>query len=236
MIGLFIIYFAVIVLLIASMWGIFAKAGKPGWAALIPIYNLIILLEIVGKPWWWLLLMMIPILNIILFVWTYNLLSKSFGKSEGFTVGLIFLGIIFLPILAFGDATYQGPGESKEGMNPLTFNKAAPNSQNFNKQASNTPNFNKMGSDNLSLTGEGLNKPSKSKEGVNKPTKSKEGLNKPTKTKEGLNKPTKNKESSKTPTLNNEGSDTLILKKEGSDSLTFNNAGSLKSKKSASDL
>ncbi|MCE2779389.1 MAG: DUF5684 domain-containing protein [Algoriphagus sp.] len=221
MIGLFIIYFAVIVLLIASMWGVFAKAGKPGWAALIPIYNLIVLLEIVGKPWWWLLLMMIPLLNIVFAVWTYNLLSKSFGKSEGFTVGLLLLSIIFLPILAFGEAKYQGPAGSNEVANTPTFNKAAPNSQNFNKQASNTPNFNKMGSDNLSLTSEGLNKP----------TKSKEALNKPTKSKEGVNKPTKNKESSKTPTLNNEGSDTLILKKEGSDSLTFNNAGSLKSKK-----
>jgi hypothetical protein len=216
MIGLFIIYFAVIVLLIASMWGVFAKAGKPGWAALIPIYNLIVLLEIVGKPWWWLLLMMIPLLNIVFAVWTYNLLSKSFGKSEGFTVGLLLLSIIFLPILAFGEAKYQGPAGSNEVANTPTFNKAA----------SNTPTFNKMGSDNLSLTSEGLNKP----------TKSKEALNKPTKSKEGVSKPTKNKESSKTPTLNNEGSDTLILKKEGSDSLTFNNAGSLKSKKSASDL
>ncbi len=236
MIGLFIIYFAVIVLLIASMWGVFAKAGKPGWAALIPIYNLIVLLEIVGKPWWWLLLMMIPLLNIVFAVWTYNLLSKSFGKSEGFTVGLLLLSIIFLPILAFGEAKYQGPAGSNEVANTPTFNKAASNTQNFNKQPSNTPTFNKMGSDNLSLTSEGLNKPTKSKEGVNKPTKSKEGLNKPTKSKEGVNKPTKNKESSKTPTLNNEGSDTLILKKEGSDTLTFNNAGSLKSKKSASDL
>ncbi len=109
MIGLFIIYFAVIILLIASMWGVFAKAGKPGWAALIPIYNLVVLLEIVGKPWWWLFLMVLPVLNIVFSVWTYNLLSKSFGKSEGFTVGLLLLSIIFMPILAFGDAKYQGP-------------------------------------------------------------------------------------------------------------------------------
>lgn len=207
MIGLFIIYFAVIVLLIASMWGIFAKAGKPGWAALIPIYNLIVLLEIVGKPWWWLLLMMIPLVNIILFVWTYNLLSKSFGKSEGFTVGLILLSIIFLPILAFGDAAYQGPAGSSEVANTPTFNKAA----------SNTPNFNKMGSDNLRFNSEGLNKPTKKKEGVNKPTKNKEGLDNLTLNKEG-------------------SSDSLILKKEGSDTLIFKNTGSQKSNKNASDL
>jgi hypothetical protein len=109
MIGLVIIYVAILGLVLASMWEIFAKAGKPGWAALIPIYNLIVLLEIVGKPWWWLLLMLIPLVNVVFAVWTYNLLSKSFGKSEGFTAGLILLSIIFLPILAFGDAQYQGP-------------------------------------------------------------------------------------------------------------------------------
>jgi hypothetical protein len=109
MIGLVIIYVAILGLVLASMWAIFAKAGKPGWTALIPIYNLIVLLEIVGKPWWWLLLMLIPLVNVVFAVWTYNLLSKSFGKSEGFTAGLILLSIIFLPILAFGDAQYQGP-------------------------------------------------------------------------------------------------------------------------------
>lgn len=109
MIGIIIIYIAVIALLLASMWAVFAKAGKPGWAALIPIYNLIILLEIVGKPWWWLFLMVIPLLNVVFAIWVYNLLSKSFGKSEGFTVGLLLLSFIFFPILAFGDAEYQGP-------------------------------------------------------------------------------------------------------------------------------
>jgi hypothetical protein len=112
MIGLIIIYVAILGLVLASMWAIFAKAGKPGWAALIPIYNLIVLLEIVGKPWWWLLLMVIPLVNVVFAVWTYNLLSKSFGKSEGFTAGLILLSFIFLPILAFGDARYQGPAGS----------------------------------------------------------------------------------------------------------------------------
>jgi hypothetical protein len=109
MIGLVIIYVAILGLVLASMWAVFVKAGKPGWAALIPIYNLIVLLEIVGKPWWWLLLMVIPLVNVVFAIWTYNLLSKSFGKSEGFTVGLLLLSFIFLPILAFGDAQYQGP-------------------------------------------------------------------------------------------------------------------------------
>ena len=109
MYALFIIYFAIIVLLIVAQWKIYTKAGKPGWACIIPIYNTIVLLEIIGKPWWWLLLLIIPVANIIFAVWMINLLSKSFGKSEGFTVGLILLPIIFYPILGFGDANYNGP-------------------------------------------------------------------------------------------------------------------------------
>lgn len=100
---------AVIVFLIITMWKIFEKAGKPGWAAIIPIYNMIILLEVVGKPVWWIFLFFIPFVNYVFIVWTYNMLSKSFGKDEAFTVGLVLLNIVFLPILAFGDAQYQGP-------------------------------------------------------------------------------------------------------------------------------
>jgi hypothetical protein len=92
----------------ASMWTIYSKAGKPGWAALVPIYNLIVLLDIIGKPWWWLLLMFIPIVNFVVIIMIYHNLSLSFGKGAGFTVGLILLGIVFLPLLAFGDAKYVG--------------------------------------------------------------------------------------------------------------------------------
>ena len=102
--------FVVFIVVLAAVWRIFEKAGKPGWAAIIPFYNVIILLEIVGKPWWWLLLMIfVPLGNIIWGIWTTNLLSKSFGKDEGYTVGLIFLPFIFLPILGFGNAEYKGP-------------------------------------------------------------------------------------------------------------------------------
>lgn len=100
---------AVVALIIASMWTIFTKAGQPGWAAIIPIYNMIVLLKIVGKPTWWILLFLIPIVNYVFIIWTYNMLSKSFGKEEGFTVGMVILGIVFFPILAFGDAKYLGP-------------------------------------------------------------------------------------------------------------------------------
>jgi len=105
-----VIYLAIIVLMIASMWTIFSKAGKPGWAAIVPIYNLIVLLEIVGKPWWWLFLMLIPIVNIVILIIVIHQLSLSFGKGGGFTAGLILLGFIFYPILAFGDAKYLGAG------------------------------------------------------------------------------------------------------------------------------
>lgn len=105
-----ILYIAIVALMIASMWTIYTKAGQPGWASLIPIYNIVVLLEIVGKPWWWLFLMLIPIVNIIILIMVYHNLSLSFGKDGGFTAGLILLGFIFIPILAFGDAKYVGPG------------------------------------------------------------------------------------------------------------------------------
>ena len=83
------------VIMVVAHWKIYTKAGKPGWAAIIPIYNIIVLLEIVGKPVWWVILFLIPCVNIIFAVWTVNLLSKSFGQSEGFTVGLLLLSFIF---------------------------------------------------------------------------------------------------------------------------------------------
>ena len=89
---------------------LFEKAGKPGWAAIVPIYNFIVLLEIIGKPVWWFILVLIPIVNIIVLIMIWHQLSLSFGKDVLFTLGLIFLGFIFYPILAFGSAQYVGPG------------------------------------------------------------------------------------------------------------------------------
>lgn len=113
-IGLLGAYFFFILLLVAimvaSMWKIFDKAGEPGWAAIIPVYNYIVLLKIAGKPWWWLLLMIIPLVNIVLGIMVYIDLAKAFGKGGAFAAGLIFLSIIFFPILAFGDSRYVGPG------------------------------------------------------------------------------------------------------------------------------
>ncbi len=100
---------AVVIFLLAAQWKVFTKAGQPGWACLIPIYNIYILTKITGKPGIWTLLCLIPLVNIVFIIWLYNMLSKSFGKDEGFTVGLLLLGFIFFPILGFGPAKYQGP-------------------------------------------------------------------------------------------------------------------------------
>lgn len=104
------LYVALIIVLIVAQWKIFEKAGQPGWACLIPIYSFYVLLKIVGKPGWWLLLMLVPIVNLIVALYVIHLLSQSFGKEIGFTLGLIFLGPIFYIILGFGDAKYIGPG------------------------------------------------------------------------------------------------------------------------------
>ena len=107
-----VIYLAVIVFLVVSMWKVFAKAGEPGWAVLIPIYNAYVYLKIAGKPWWWLLLFLIPLVNFIIMIIAAVAFAKAFGKGVGFAIGMIFLGFIFYPILAFGDATYTKPAES----------------------------------------------------------------------------------------------------------------------------
>lgn len=103
------IYLAVVVLCIAGIWKMFEKAGEPGWAAIVPIFNLYIMLKIVGRPWWWLILMIIPFVSIIFAIIVMVDLAKSFGKGTGFAIGLILLGFIFMPILGFGDAKYVGP-------------------------------------------------------------------------------------------------------------------------------
>ncbi len=101
-----IIILAIIVLLVASLWKVFEKAGKPGWAAIVPIYGNIVMAEVARKPWYWGLLSLLPYIG---WVWgimiAYNI-AKNFGKGTGFTVGLVLLPIIFYPILGFGDAQY----------------------------------------------------------------------------------------------------------------------------------
>ncbi|RWY49156.1 DUF5684 domain-containing protein [Mucilaginibacter gilvus] len=107
--AMFIPIMIVSVIILIAYWKIFEKAGKPGWAAIVPIYNIIVLLEIVGKPLWWILLLIFPCTSFFIGIWLINLLSKSFGQSEGFTLGLIFLPFVFFPLLGFGNYQYIGP-------------------------------------------------------------------------------------------------------------------------------
>ncbi len=104
-----IIILALVVLELAAIWKVFTKAGHPGWAAIVPIYNTYILTKIVGRPGWWVILFFIPFVSLIAIIILYIDLAKSFGKSGGFAAGLILLGFIFMPILGFGPAQYRGP-------------------------------------------------------------------------------------------------------------------------------
>ncbi len=105
-----------VILVIASLWIVFKKAGKPGWAAIIPIYNLIVMLEIAHKPTWWVFGIFIPFVNIITSILVTYEFAKAFGKDVGFTIGLMVLPFIFYPILAFGKSTYV----YSESSSPIT--------------------------------------------------------------------------------------------------------------------
>ncbi len=112
MIVYMIIMLAVAVFSIVSMWKVFKKAGKEGWAALIPIYNLVVLFQISGidpkKLLWFLLPFIGQIIVFVYLIMAYIKLAKAFGKSSGFAAGLIFLNVVFMGILAFDDSVYSG--------------------------------------------------------------------------------------------------------------------------------
>lgn len=106
------------VLIIAGMWKTFQKAGRPGWAALIPVYNTLVILWIAGRPWWWIfafLLAIIPfvgwIVALVVAVIVFNDISKKFGRGVGTTLLLLFLPFIGWPILGFGDTKYKSKGQ-----------------------------------------------------------------------------------------------------------------------------
>jgi hypothetical protein len=103
----FIIYLAVIVLEIAGLWMVFTKAGKHGWAAIIPFYNTWTLCESAKRPGWWLIFFLIPFVNIVFWFIIAIDLAKAFGKGTGYGVGIALLSFIFIPVLGFGSAQYQ---------------------------------------------------------------------------------------------------------------------------------
>jgi hypothetical protein len=106
-IGMMLVWCVIIILSIAGLWKVFEKAGEPGWAAIVPIYNIIVLLKIAGRPLWWVILLFIPVVNFIIAIMVSLDIAKRFGKSAGFGIGLALLGFIFYPILGFGDARYN---------------------------------------------------------------------------------------------------------------------------------
>jgi hypothetical protein len=127
---LWLLVWLLVILLFVSLWRTFKKAGKPGWASIIPFYNIILWLEIAGKPTWWIILFFIPLVNIIVAVIVNISIAENFGKSAAFGgLGLTFLGFIFYPLLASSKVTYVGPGnagrlsakEEKRGLFLTTF-------------------------------------------------------------------------------------------------------------------
>lgn len=105
-----VIYLAIIVVVVVGLWKVFEKAGQPGWASIIPIYNIVILLKIAEKPLWWIILCFIPFISLIPAIMIPVAVAKNFGKGGGYAVGLIFLPFIFYPLLGFSDAQYQPQG------------------------------------------------------------------------------------------------------------------------------
>lgn len=103
-----ILYLVILGVFVVSLFKVFAKAGKPGWAAFVPIYNVITLLDIAGKPVWWFILLGVPVVNFIILFLVTGAIAKQFGKSAGFGIGLLLLPFVFYPMLAFGDAKYEG--------------------------------------------------------------------------------------------------------------------------------
>lgn len=99
----------ILLVVIAGAWKIFVKAGKPGWASLIPIYNYIVFLDIIGKPVWWIILILIPCITPFILIVMHIELAKVFGKGTGYGLGLAFIPVIFYPLLGFSDAKYQRP-------------------------------------------------------------------------------------------------------------------------------
>ena len=108
-----IIYLAAIIAIIAGWWMIFTKAGEDGWKAIIPIWNILVLLKIVGREWWWIILMLIPIVGFVIWIIVALDLAKSYGRGTGFGIGLIILPYIWSLILGFGSDTYRGPAAAK---------------------------------------------------------------------------------------------------------------------------
>ena len=94
---------------IVGLWRVFAKASRPGWGAIIPIYNVYLLVKVAGRPGWWVLLYLVPVVNIVIHAIVAMDVARNFGKSKVFgIVGLWLFSVIGFVILGFSDARYAG--------------------------------------------------------------------------------------------------------------------------------
>ena len=118
--GFIFVMFVLVALVVLSVWKVYQKAGRPGWASIIPFYNYTVMLEIVSYPVWWVFLMFVPVVNIVIGVLMLNRISRVFGKGRWFTVGLLFLPFIFWPLLAFGKVTYKNTYAEPKPITPAT--------------------------------------------------------------------------------------------------------------------
>ena len=107
-VNLFVSLFLYVVFVIGT-WKVFSKAGRPGWWSIIPILNVIVLLQISGRSGWWVLGYLVPILNLFVHIRWGIEMAHAYGRGIGFAIGLILLEPLFLVILGFSDARYLGP-------------------------------------------------------------------------------------------------------------------------------
>ena len=105
-IGLF-ATFALTLLIFAGFWKTFEKAGEPGWAGIIPIYNLYVLVKISGNAWWWFILFFVPLINFVATLKISIDVAGKFNRGVLFGLGLTFLSFIFFPLLGFGGFQYR---------------------------------------------------------------------------------------------------------------------------------
>lgn len=107
------VFIAIALVAVIGMWKTFDKAGQPGWAAIIPFYNLVVMFRIAGQSGWLALTILLNLIPFVgglawlgILVWNHVNISKRFGHGVGFALGLVFLSPIFWLILGFGSSKY----------------------------------------------------------------------------------------------------------------------------------
>ncbi|GGK84344.1 DUF5684 domain-containing protein [Haloarcula sebkhae] len=103
--------FVLIAVRTAGMWAVFSKSGHAGWKAIIPIYNLYVMLQIGEQAWWWLLLTFVPVVNLYAVYKIHAGVARAFGRGIGFGLGLAFLDVLFFPLVGFGDYQYHSSSQ-----------------------------------------------------------------------------------------------------------------------------